>query len=247
MIPVVWIGLLLAGDAVRQPQFRVTPRVIEVGAFYDGADVRVEGVAAPRSRVIVTVSGSDREERFKRKARFGPIWISAGLVRISGAPSLFLRFGEEAAGDRCFDEAAVTARMSIEPSSGRPADDAVLRAGFLALKKSEGTYAFSRAGVVMDPPGDGGVPYHVKFQWPKKAPPGEYEVRVYEVCGGVLEAEAGARISVVRTGFPAWMADLAENRAAVYGASAVLIGALAGFAIDFLTTRIFGKKRPTAH
>jgi hypothetical protein len=47
----------------------------------------------------------------------------------------------------------------------------------------------------------------------------------------------------VRTGFPAWIAELAENRASLYGVAAVLIGALAGFGIDFITTRVFGRKR----
>ena len=50
-------------------------------------------------------------------------------------------------------------------------------------------------------------------------------------------------IEVVRTGFPAWLAGLAQNQSSLYGLIAVITGVLAGFGIDFLTTRLFGRKR----
>jgi len=241
---VIYAGLLHAAGTPRTAlSCKVTPPVIEVGSFYEGASVRVEGVAAPRSRLIVTVAGSDREERFNQKARLGPVWMSAGHVRISGAPSLFLQFSTDpvpSVEGRCFDETSIAARMRIDPPT---AGAAALRASFFALKKSDGTYVFSDRGVAIDEAGA----YHVDFRWPKKAPPAEYQLHVYEVRGGAVTAEACAALSVVRTGFPAWLADLAESRASMYGVAAVLIGAFAGFCIDLLTTRIFGKKRPPAH
>jgi hypothetical protein len=234
---------------------RVTPRVIEVGAFYNGASVRVEGVAAPRSKVIVTVAGSDREERFNRKARFGPVWINAGKVRISGAPSLFLRFSaapiatllqRDSVAGRKLDEASVTTRMHIDPPSPDRPGDAALRTTYLALKRTDGIYAFAESGIVMSQSG-GDCKYALEFRWPKKAPPAEYEVRAYEVRDGSVIEEASVPLSVLPTGFPAWLAVLAEEHASLYGMAAVVIAALAGFGIDFLTTRIFGKKRSTAH
>ncbi len=93
----------------------------------------------------------------------------------------------------------------------------------------------------------GHAPFSLAFRWPKKAPPGNYEVRVYEVVGGAVVRDASVPFSVVRTGFPAWLSALAENRAPLYGATAVLVAVLAGFGIDLLTTRIFGKKRAVSH
>ncbi len=51
---------------------------------------------------------------------------------------------------------------------------------------------------------------------------------------------------VVRTGFSAWQSALAENRSSLYGVTAMLAGVLADFGIDFLTTRLFGKKKLSA-
>jgi Putative transmembrane protein (Alph_Pro_TM) len=252
----LFIGLLCAVVGRQPAAVRVTPRVIEVGAFYDGARVRVEGAAAPRSKVIVAITGSDREERFKRKERFGPFWMSAERVQITGAPLLFLRFSAEPVAallDRetiarlHLDEASVRARIHIEPPPPDPATAAALRSAFLALKKSRRTYAFGDGGISMGMPAGDCVPYTLEFHWPKKAPPARYTVHVYEVRDGGLVNEASAPLTVVRTGFPAWMAGLAENRASLYGMTAIWIGALAGFGIDFLTTRLFGKKRLVAH
>jgi putative transmembrane protein Alph_Pro_TM len=254
LVPLLALCFLAGGTPPQAP--KITPQVIEVGAFYDGANVRVEGVAALRSKVIVTITGSDREERFSRKGRFGPIWANAGKVRISGAPSLFLRFSAEPVRDMLggdsiaragLDEASVIAHMHLEPSSGNPGVNAALRSSFLALKREEGVYSFADRGVTMGRSGNDSALYTLEFRWPKKAPPAEYEVRVFEVHDRAIIREGSISLSVVRTGFPAWLAGLAENRASLYGIAAVLIGALAGFGIDFLTTRIFGKKRAAAH
>ena len=249
-------ALLRAGTLPAGPVCRVTPPVIQAGAFYDGAEVKVEGVAAPRSKVIVTVSGSDREERFNRQARFGPIWLNAGKVRFSGAPSLFLRFSASplasllaggCARGRALDEASVTARIRIDPPFTDPRTDARLRADYVALKKSQEVYRFSDSGVVMGEAGPDGVPYSAVFRWPKRAPPATYEVRVYEIVDGAVAGEARVPLSVVRAGFPAWLAGLAENNASLHGLTAVFIAVLAGFGIDFITRHVFRGRRAAVH
>ncbi|HUB32888.1 MAG TPA: TIGR02186 family protein [Bryobacteraceae bacterium] len=245
-----------AGTVPAELVCRVTPGVIQAGAFYDGAEVKVEGVAAPRSKVIVTVSGSDREERFNRQARFGPIWLNAGKVRISGAPSLFLRFSAgapaslltgECARSHYLDERSLTARIRLDPPFADRRTDARLRADCVALKKSQEVYRFDDGGVVMGEPRPDGVPYHAIFRWPKRAPPATYEVRVYEVVDGTITRETSVPLAVVRAGFPAWLARMAENNAPLYGIIAVLIAVLAGFTIDFITRHVFHSRRASVH
>ncbi|MDR3698650.1 MAG: TIGR02186 family protein [Candidatus Sulfopaludibacter sp.] len=244
---------LYAGGVVPPSLIRsVTPRVIEVGVFYEGANVRVEGVAPPGSKVILTVTGSASAEAFNRKARYGPIWLTAGKVRISGAPSLFLRFSAEPVrnllSDDCIagndlDEAALMNHVHLEPAQKDPALRAALQADYVALKKSDGTYDFAGSRIVMGQPSNEGTPYTLEFRWPKKAPPAEYQIHAFEVRDGQVAREASVAIPVVPTGFPAWLAILSESRASLYGISAVLISALAGFGIDFLTTHLFRGKR----
>jgi uncharacterized protein (TIGR02186 family) len=246
--------LLLYGGGVAPAPLscRITPRQIEVGAFYSGADVKIEGAVAAGSKVIVTVTGSERPEVFNRKGRLGPIWLTAGRVRISGVPSLYLRFSTEPIASLLrpetiarygLDEASLKARMRIEPAEH--GNDAI-RSEYLALKRDRKTYALAERGVNMGEAA-GCTPFAVALRWPAKAPPGTYQVRVYEVKQGAVVNEISMPFGVVRSGFPAWLAVLSENNAPVYGLTAVLVGAFAGFGIDFMTTRIFGKKRAVSH
>jgi hypothetical protein len=249
----IYAVLLFAGGTPAPPLFaRIIPSVVEVGAFYRGARVRVEGVAAPRTQVIVTIAGSDREERYNRKGRIGPIWLNTGKVWISGAPSLYLQFstepvtsllGSEAIDCRRLDEASLARRIHIEPGSGDPRRDAALRADYLALKRKSGIYGSAGRGLAMGQSTDRGTPFVLDLHWPANAPPAEYEVHVYEIRDRAVLRETCLMLPVVRTGFPAWLAGMAANRSSEYGIAAVLIGALAGFAIDFLATRLFSKKR----
>jgi hypothetical protein len=249
-------GLLLAGGIPREPlTCTVAPRVVEVGSFYNGTAVRVEGRTAAGSQLVVTVTGSDREERFTRKERVGPIWLNSGKLRISGAPSLFLRYstgpvaamlGEDAMARDRLDERSLMARMRIEPQSPERPGDSAIRNDYVALRKSGGTYVFGNGGIVVKESG-GSPSFALDIRWPKRAPPATYEVRVYEVVQGAIVREASATLSVVRTGFPAWLAGMAANRAPLYGVVAVLIAALAGFGIDRLSTLLLGKKRTVAH
>ena len=142
--------------ALRIPQdgltCKVTPPVIEMGAFYNGTAVRVEGTAEAGSQVIVAVAGPDSEEHFKKKIHAGPIWLTAGVVRISRVPSAFLRFSTgpvrtmlrgESIALHDLDEEYLMRQMHIEPRAPDAASDTAIRASYLALKKSEGIYDFA--------------------------------------------------------------------------------------------------------
>ena len=234
----------------------VSPRRIEVGAFYDGATVKVEGVAEAGSQVIVTVVGSDAEERFNRKGRLGPIWLNSGKVRISGVPSLFLRFSAAPVGTLLsrdsvarhgLDKESLMQRMRADPRAPGDRGDARIRADYLSLKEADGSYAFGDGGIQVTENGGRDAAFTLAFRWPKKAPPAMYEVRVYEARNGEVVRETSMPLEVVRTGFPAWLAGIADGRPSLYGITAVLAGALAGFGIDLLVTRLFGRKRAAAH
>jgi hypothetical protein len=249
-------SLVPAGNARDGPlACRVTPRRIDVGPFYDGAAVAVDGAVAAGSSVVVVVAGSDREEKFNKKGRFGPIWLNSGKVSISGVPSLFLRFSAHPVAGllsrACIeahelDRESLARRLRMEPQADSPASGAKLRADYLALKEAEGLYAFGDAGIRLGPQDGECAPFQLQFHWPKQAPPAAYQVRVYEVRDGSVTRELTVPMEVVRTAFPAWLAAMAASRASLYGIVAVLVGALAGFGIDFLTTRLFGGKRAAA-
>lgn len=227
---------------------KVMPGTIRVGAMYDGVPMRVEGVAGAGSQVVAVIRGTELDEVFNRKGRMGPIWVNAEKVHISGAPSVFFAFSpadlknilrREAIDRYQLDEDAIKANMRTK--SGE-----IVRASYVTLKKDEGSYRTISNGITMGRPDGNLAPYSADFHFPKKVPPGSYEVTVYECRGGEVIGAATATVKVVETGSPAVISSLARDHGSIYGALAVMAAILAGFGIDFLATRIF-KKRVAAH
>ena len=242
-------------DGPGRPRLKLTPERIEMGSFYNGARLKVEGLVGRGSKAIVVVRGADKHESFNRKARFGFIWLNAGSVRISGAPSLFLCFSPEPVralldaeviGQRLLDEASIQAQLQIDPEQ-TPAQATEVRSDFLALKTEEGLYKVYPGGLKMGAPVAEGTPFSAEFLWPKNAPPASYTVKVLECRDRTVIAETSVPLEVVKVGFPQSIAVLSTQHAAYYGLIAVLTAVCAGFAIDFLASRLFGRRRRVAH
>ena len=153
----------------------------------------------------------------------------------------------ESLGQHGLNEDSVRERVRAEPGGSNARAEADIRSDYISLRKSDGVYAFGEGLVDLAAPNGQRARFTLQFGWPKKAPPGTYQVRVYEVRHGSVIHEISLPIDVVRTGFPAWLAGIAGNRPAVYGITAVLAGVFAGFGVDFLATRIFRRKRLIAH
>jgi uncharacterized protein (TIGR02186 family) len=239
---VAGLSPLWGADPPAQP-LKLTPETIEMGAFYSGAPMRIEGVAQPGSSVVVVVRGPDVEEIFNVKGRVGPIWINTAKVHISGVPLVFLCFHtaplEGILSTSQLEEyqigyEQINKQMRIQPPKE---DREAVRASFITLKTQENVYRNIRNGVQMGTPTSAGVPYSVEFHWPRRAPPAEYQVRAYECQDHKVVRQTTATLRVVEVGFPAWMSWVSRQHASLYGLMAVVVAMVAGFGIDLLVSR----------
>jgi hypothetical protein len=252
MVLLACIALFALASSAAEPSVTLSPAVIEMGPFYGGARVKIEGIVAPGSQVAVVVRGADVEEVFNKKERMGPIWINGEKVHVSGVPSLFLCYtsvplnqllGRRALDENQLDESAIRAQMVIAPAS--PDHDA-LRSDYLALKRSQGTFGVVEGAVTVGRAMGLGVPFTLSLPWPKRAVPASYDVRVYECRDGEVLAQARAALEVKEVGIPADLANLAKERASLYGALCVLLAMAAGFGIDFIVMK-FGRRNLSGH
>jgi len=227
----------------------VTPPVIQIDAAYSGQDVRIQGVASPGSKVVVVARGPETEEVFDRKGRAGPIWITRNKVHISGVPTLFMRYSSEPAENFLsadeitryqLDPAAIENQMRIAPDDP---EDQKLRRDFVSVKKRENIYRIIDGGLQMGTPGPAGTPFTARFHWPRRAPSAVYDIQVHECRGGAVASTTTVPLRVMQVGFPAFMADMAQNRAPLYGIMAIVATMLGGFGIDFLASLLRKRKR----
>jgi hypothetical protein len=253
---------------------KVTPSVVEMGTFYGGTKVRVEGTVPLGSKVVVIIKGEEVTELFNRVGRVGPIWINTGKVSVSGVPSLLLVFSSEPICDclrrRAMDEWLCDAKAIKKHIQIKPQEEAAssVTEDFLKLKVRQGNYQMSGGGIQIGaatqalhgtaslamasedlqtpPPAGGTVPYSLEFTWPKSAAVGTYEIRVHACRDGEVKESSVVPLKVVEIGFPAMITSLARSHASTYGIVSIIIAMLAGFGIDFIASRIF-KKKIAAH
>jgi uncharacterized protein (TIGR02186 family) len=241
-------------ESARQ-SLRISPPQIEIGLVYRVPPVRIEGEVAAGSEIVVVVRGENKTETFNKKVRAGPIWISSGKVHISGAPSLFLSFSsapmDSLSERRTLDEQGLTPagiRRHIHvDAGGEVVDQEALRTSYLNLKTRAGFYQVHNGGVELGRGAGPVVPFSVRFEWPRKAPPGTYTVTAFEWKNGAITPVAEQTMAVVETGFAALIADFATEKPAQYGVVCILLAVIAGFGIDFLATKIFRTGRRVAH
>jgi uncharacterized protein (TIGR02186 family) len=225
-----------------------------MGAFYNGASLRMEGTAPSGSKVMIVLRGVSKDEIFNKKDRVGPIWINVDKVHVSGSPSLFLRFSSEDVHtflDRQtidaygLDELSIRNRMHIRSEHGLRDPEALrlIADHYLDLKKKDGSYRRIADQVHVSETGSGGVRYALEIDWPKLATPGSYQVEVYACRDGRIVGQSGTTLNLAEVGFPAFMANAAREHPYGYGILAVILAVIAGFGIDALAVLLGGAKK----
>jgi Putative transmembrane protein (Alph_Pro_TM) len=268
MLAVTAAAAQVAAATAQMPPPVLSPKKIGMGTFYDGTRVHIEGTAPADSGVVVVIRGSEADEFFNRKGRVGLIWLNVDRIHIKNAPSVFLTFSsadvkslvdqadvdryqlDEASimsGIRCFCHCKCSLTDRTQQSGIRDlAPDAsyakLLLADFLRFKERKGTYCM-HTGAVKLASGNSATRYALDFEWPKKVPPGNYQVEVYACREHKVIAHSAATLQLMEIGFPAYMADLASRTPWVYGTVAVLVAIIAGFLTDFITTKLRRRKR----
>ncbi len=236
-----------------EPSLRLDPKRIEMTSFYSGAKLRIEGAVAGNTTPIVVIRGDDTEVAFNRKARFGVVWANAGKVRISGVPSVFFCFspkpvrrilGPGEVSRWKLDEAAIKEQMHLDPEQSQQTA-AILRSDYVALKSADRLYQTFPDGLHVQQ-GAAETSFWVEFHWPKRAVPASYRISVLECRDGAVIQETSLPLQVVKIGFPETLAVMANNQAALYGFLSVLMAVAAGFGIDFLSAKLFGRGRARA-
>jgi len=239
--------------ASAEAAIRVEPRSIEVGMFYRGTAVRVEGTAPAGFRLALVCVGPEGRVELKRKGKvWNLLWMSVGSVTFERVPSVYL--------------------ASVDPEGSRPERPSELWPGlgydgieaqvlpadadegtrslfreFMRLREQERLYshtllrredpsdeAAAPGGAVPVGPGRTAPSTRVwaELALPASAPPGAYEIRMIALRDGASEILASERLTVVRVGLARLVTSMARSHGLAYGilsvAAALAAGLLSG-------------------
>ena len=230
--------LLIASLPAVATDLLVSPRRVNIGTFFDGAQVSLEAEIPPGSQAVVEVMGDMGNLDLRRKGRRGGLWMSVGEIRIQNAPNLYLLMSSSpklpvlngAATPWGFD--ALQSKLTFSGALDPHEKDRFFHE-LIELKESEGLFGIIPGGLKIKPAA-GGERVSGSFQLPAKVAPGTYQVRLSVIQDGKLSEQTTETIKVDMVGFPAAMASLAFNHSALYGLIAVLLAIAVGFIMGFM-------------
>jgi uncharacterized protein (TIGR02186 family) len=239
---VLLFGLVLgisgpAGAAA--PELRVSPNEVEIGSFFEGAQVELKGSIPAGATAVVEVLGSTATEKLLRKGRRGGMWMSVGEIQVHDAPSLYLvlssspKIPEFTGKETPWGIAALQRKVKF---SGRieAGEQGKFFQEFLELKKHEHVYGILPGNIKISAAQGGQSAIHGIIPLPAKVPVGKYRVRLSVIQEGQLLPPKERVLEVKMVGFPAMLWNLAQQQGLLYGILAVIIAIVTGFVMGVL-------------
>jgi len=221
----------------------LSPKTVDIGAFFNGAKVYVAGDVSRDAEVVVRLSGMPQDVALKKKGKIlGLLWMNLSSVTIHNVPSLYLIYTSKdfkptarAQPDKWeelgFGFAAL--KKQVDMSSAEAEREGVFKE-FLKLKESEGLYGLETGQVTYGEAESGGKSFGAILQIPPRLTPGKYLVESFAVKDGSVAAMTTAELQVRQVGLPAFISRLAFKNGALYGLLAAIIAIAAGLLIGVI-------------
>lgn len=221
------------------------PDHIEVGTFYDGADVLVSADLPACEDAVVVLEGEAEELKLNRKGRVAGIWLNVTQVTVTNAPKVYLLATSDELDRICTaDEqkslhlGAAYLREQIGFTCDRPLTGKEFNE-LLNLKEHRGTYELE-APLSLSLEDSNRVALAATLPISPAVPPGGYGVRLYGFSDHRLICEGSATLSIERVGMAEWLAKLSRNHGAVYGSVAIAVAILVGIVMGVVFHRLPG-------
>jgi len=236
--------MALAADscsAADTPTLSVSPKNVEIGAFFDGTSLKATGQIPEGSRIALRFLGENCDIPIRRKGKvLGIMWMNLDSLVIRKVPGVCMVYNspggvEPAAASSsnsgAFSLAALSRKAEIECKSSN-------REGvfdeFLKLKESEGLY-LETTGTVQYGPAKGGIEtFEASIPVPARLTPGKYFVDMAVIKDGKTISRGREEVAVSLVGFPGLLSNLAFGHSAMYGILSTVIALLAGLGIGLV-------------
>jgi uncharacterized protein (TIGR02186 family) len=240
------LGLLLPGAAGAQPARPVPPPVappslaaelsqsrIEVTTAFTGAEILVFGaterlIGEEGDEVLVQAIGPIQPLVVRQKTQLaGLIWVNGASARFNRVPGYWAVAGTRPLVDLLPlpDRQAHRIGLGQIPLVQLGNQGADFRGALAELKQGAGHWVSEAQPIGVS----GGRLFHARLPLPATTPTGEYLVQVFLIRDRRILARQELTLVVERSGFTAWIAQVAEDAAVLYGIACILLAALAGW------------------
>jgi hypothetical protein len=238
----LWLCLGLSAPALAGSdslELQVQPDVVEIGAFFNGHEVKISGTIPQGAQAVVEITGPAAVEHLMRKGRRSGLWMNVGELEVQGAPSLYLASStsppllKEPPAGAVWGYPALKQQIKFA-GEVKPEERDMFLDQFFQLKESEEIYGTSPGALKVKEAPQNLQTVTGTIPMPTKVKPGTYRVCLTVVQGSQVIGQQCRDLQVVMVGFPAMLASLAYGHGLTYGILAVVIAIVTGFAMGYL-------------
>lgn len=222
---------------------------VTIASNYAGSDLTLFGAIRPGRRlmaepgswdVVVTVRGPAETLVVREKERAGPFWFNSASRRFPRVPAYLAVLSSRPLVDVAAPDLRRDAQLgllqaaSARPSPGRsPAEDAAFASALVRLQVGRHLWSEEPGGVAfLD-----ATLFRATVHLPPNVPFGAFETEVRLLSKGAPIARETITFRVVKAGFEARVADLADGARLAYGVGAALLALAFGWAANVMFRR----------
>lgn len=248
---IIVLGLMLLrshGVDAADLSLKLEPQVVQIGAFYNGTTVEVQGSIPADAEALVRVVGDREELHLKKKGKAGGLlWMNTGDVTFRNAPKVFMLYTSKETAKNIESPqlglgfAVLQNQVEISPADG---DNDFLFKEFVRLKYNEGLYTRNYDVLQYGISENGMKSLQTALQISPRMQPGSYTVELIVIRDGKVVGKVSEPLKIKQVGFPAQLSALAFGHSLLYGVLAVLIAIAAGLLSGVLFK---GKGKGGAH
>lgn len=247
ILALIWLTLLSVPAHAEAIVMGMSQDEVAITASFTGSEILIFGAVsrdapAPESSkldVIIAVQGPNVPVTVRKKERVAGIWINTQSIELDIAPSFYAVATSGPIAEVLLPLEDLRHAVSV----GR----VVRSAGQNAFSPDESVEAFARikSGSNLLQILEGAVKidedtlFRTRISLPANITEGDYKTRIFLTRNGMVIDELDTIIPVYKVGVERWLFKLAQDQAAIYGALALIIAALAGW----LAAAVFGMLR----
>lgn len=233
------IMICSAGQVMAKPLVAdLDSRKIEINSGFSGKDLLLFGARNDVGNIVLVVRGPEKDYTVRKKEKIAGIWVNSQQVEFKSLPGFYTiassRPLEVIKNDVLLDSLNIgLPNILFEPTEAVDGDvvgffkDALLEnkqaAKLYPLNGQYGNVSFI-----------GDTLFKSSVHFPETIPRGAYTAEVYLFSDGGLTSVQSTPIIVQKTGFDAFIYDLAYEYSFLYGVIAILIALTAGWLASVL-------------
>jgi uncharacterized protein (TIGR02186 family) len=242
-LPLLLLGFLwiaLSSDASAKALVAdLDSRLIEIDSGFTGQDLLLFGARNNTGDVVVIVRGPAKSYMVRKRESIGGIWVNRHQLRFDNVPGFYFVASNRTMDDIKNYQLLSSLNIGTEILSFQTEKEAnsKLKREFhhalLSEKEVQKLYTPTVKGY-HEVSFIGDTLFRTIIRFPENIPRGSYTAEVYLFNDGQLSAVQSTPIIVKKTGFDAFVSDLAYQHSALYGIIGILLALGAGWGANHL-------------